>query len=222
MKRVLAASLREVVALSDRMIELSKSGAEVAGGVECGIIFGTLRDCGYKLKRTATQELQKAGLAAGAPHDAADDEKSSAGDPTTSTDTEGENTMESKRAERRKVLIVDDEKDVVTYLKTWFEDHGFLTATAEDGVQAMARLSEDRPALITLDMSMPEKSGVRVYREIKEATAFQDIPVIIITGIGEPMRNFLDRTKQVPAPDGFIAKPIELNDLASLVKQLVN
>ena len=43
-----------------------------------------------------------------------------------------------------------------------------------------------------------------------------------LTAIGEPMKNVLDKTKQVPAPDGFIAKPIELSDLASLVKQIVN
>lgn len=217
MKKELSESLRQVVELADQMIDLAKTGSGNAGGVECGIIFGTLRDCGYKLKRTAEQELSKAGLS---PPGQGDDDVAgvAAG---TSGPSEAEPRTEPATKVRKKVLIVDDEKDVVTYLRAWFEDHGFNTSTAEDGVEAMAAISQDRPALITLDMSMPEKSGVRVYREIKEEPSFKDIPVIIITGIGEPMRNFLGRTRQVPEPDGFISKPIELNELATLVKQLV-
>lgn len=213
MKKKLSESLRQVVELADQMIDLAKTGSGAAGGVDCGIIFGTLRDCGYKLKRSAEQELGKAELSA-----RTNGEDSASG---VSTGTSGRTEAEPAVEERKRVLIVDDEKDVVTYLKAWFEDHGFNTSTAEDGVEAMASISEDRPALITLDMSMPEKSGVRVYREIKEEPSFKDIPVIIITGIGEPMRSFLGRTRQVPEPDGFISKPIELNELATLVKQLV-
>jgi CheY-like chemotaxis protein len=214
MKPELIASLRKVIELSEQMIELSKTGAEAACGVECGIIFGTLRDCGYKLKRAAARELEGA-------HPSSDDATSDQNAHAPSSPGNDDTSHHRAREQQRKVLIVDDEKDVVTYLKAWFQDHGFLTSTAEDGVEAMARLAEDRPSLITLDMSMPEKSGVRVYREIKQSAEYKGIPVIIITAIGEPMRSFLDRTKQVPAPDGFIAKPIELDTLAALVKQLV-
>ena len=68
---------------------------------------------------------------------------------------------------------------------------------------------------------MPEKSGVKAYREIKESPKLKAIPVIIITGLGKPMERFLDRTRQVPSPEGFVAKPIELTELAQLVNKLV-
>jgi CheY-like chemotaxis protein len=129
----------------------------------------------------------------------------------------------------KKILVVDDEPDVVTYLTSLFEDNGYAVVTADDGVEAMAKTKAEKPDLITLDISMPEKSGLRFYREIREDPALKSIPIVIVTGVestqdagtGDDFKRFLSKRKSVPPPDAFIQKPVEEAELLGAVKKLV-
>jgi len=120
----------------------------------------------------------------------------------------------------KKILIIDDEPDVLAYLSTLLEDHGYATTTAKNGVEALAKVKAVRPDLITLDVSMPEKSGVKFYREMKEAGEYQKIPIIIVTGISDDFKNFISTRKQVPPPEGYLSKPINQDEMLGLVKKL--
>ncbi len=125
------------------------------------------------------------------------------------------------------VLVVDDEPDVVTYITTLLKDNGYETASASNGVEAIAKIKETRPALITLDMSMPEKSGVKVYREVKGSSGTTDIPILVVTGVtgfggkSEDFEKFLGSRKQIPPPNGFIAKPIDPKEFIKTVQDLI-
>jgi len=128
---------------------------------------------------------------------------------------------------KKLILVVDDDPDVVTYITALLIDNGYETALAEDGVEAMAKIRANKPALITLDISMPEKSGVKVYREVKENSDLADIPVLVVTGVtgfggkSEEFEKFLGTRRQVPPPDGFIPKPIKQEELLEKVKALI-
>jgi len=91
------------------------------------------------------------------------------------------------------ILVVDDEPDVITYLTTLLEDNGYATDSAVNGTEAMAKLRQLKPDLITLDISIPEKSGVRVYREMKEDPDLAHIPVLVITAEGKDAQRAVDR-----------------------------
>lgn len=119
------------------------------------------------------------------------------------------------------ILVVDDEPDTRTYLTTVLEDNGFATVAAADGVEAMAKIEESRPDLIALDISMPEKSGVSVYRSLKEDDGLKSIPVIIITGVSDDFEKFISTRRQVPAPEGYISKPVDVEQLLSKVGELL-
>ncbi len=121
--------------------------------------------------------------------------------------------------EKRTVLIVDDEPDVCAYLSALLEDNGFRTVLAKDGEEAMAAVKRGAPDLITLDISMPEKSGVRFYREIRESEAWKKIPVVIVTGVSGDFERFISTRRQVPPPDGYMQKPIDPKQMLELVKQ---
>jgi CheY-like chemotaxis protein len=123
-------------------------------------------------------------------------------------------------ASAKKILIVDDEPDVLAYLSTLLADHGYTIATAKDGVEALAKVKAIRPDLITLDISMPEKSGVKFYREMKEDASYRQIPIIIVTGISDDFKNFISTRKQVPPPEGYLGKPINQDEMLGLVKKL--
>jgi CheY-like chemotaxis protein len=120
----------------------------------------------------------------------------------------------------RKILIVDDEPDVVTYLETFFSDNGFVTVAAADGKEGFARAKAERPDLITLDISMPEESGVKMYRQLQDEPTTKDIPVIIVTGISADFERFIRSRKQVREPDGYFEKPIDKEALLAKIQEI--
>jgi len=122
---------------------------------------------------------------------------------------------------KKTVLIIDDEPDTLTYFSNLLEDNGFATVTAENGAEAIARVKESTPDLITLDITMPETSGVRCYRELREHEAWRNIPVIMVTGIAEDFRTFISSRKHVPPPDGYLSKPIDEEEFLGMVRRLL-
>ncbi len=126
---------------------------------------------------------------------------------------------------RKRVLVVDDEPDVCIYLSRILQENGFSVTRAADGEQALQAVEKERPDLITLDLSMPETSGVKFYRTIKSRPDLRTIPVIFVTGITGPggprdTERFYSTRQQVPPPDGFIAKPIDPQELLELARKL--
>jgi CheY-like chemotaxis protein len=129
--------------------------------------------------------------------------------------------------EKKLILVVDDEPDERSYLATLFEDNGYATASADDGNEALAKVKENKPDLITLDISMPEKSGIKFYRELKEDPELSGIPVVVVTGVAgmgrrpEDFERFLASRKHLAPPDGFIAKPVDRDQLLESIGQLL-
>ncbi len=123
--------------------------------------------------------------------------------------------------EKKRILVVDDEPDVRTYLCTLLEDNGYETSRAVNGIDAVELAKSCRPDLITLDMSMPQQSGVRTVRDLKSDPGLSSIPIIIVTGIGESMNTFIQKIPHFPRPEGFIAKPIDQGEFLGLVKKLL-
>jgi len=74
----------------------------------------------------------------------------------------------------KSILIVDDEIDVVDYLKLFFEDKSYDTFSASNGQEALEILKKHKPDLITMDISMPKKSGVKLYEELKKTPSLSD------------------------------------------------
>ncbi len=122
---------------------------------------------------------------------------------------------------KKTVLVVDDEPDVLEYLSTLLQDNGYQTVTAKDGADALNKVKAGAPDLITLDITMPEKSGVRFYRDMKESEQYKNIPIIIVTGVTGDFEKFISTRSQVPAPDGYLAKPIDRDTILELVKKLI-
>lgn len=123
-------------------------------------------------------------------------------------------------SDKKKVLVVDDEPDVQTFLSALFQDNGFDVVVAENGLDAWKKVEAEKPDLITLDMTMPEQTGVRTFRDLKAHEVYKSIPIIIVTGIGEPMNNFLSRMRNSPQPEGFLSKPIDKKELLDLATKL--
>jgi CheY-like chemotaxis protein len=121
----------------------------------------------------------------------------------------------------KKILVVDDEPDVVTYLSTVLKDAGYETMEASNGEEAMEKIRLTRPDLITLDITMPEMTGVKTYRTLKEDAKLCTIPVIIVTGVTPEFKQFISSRTQVPPPEGYLEKPVKPTELMDEVRRLL-
>ena len=121
----------------------------------------------------------------------------------------------------KKILIIDDEADLITYLTTFFNDNGFETISANNGKEGVQKAIEEKPDIITLDISMPEESGVRALRDLQENQVTKNIPVIIVTGVSIDFKRFIETRKQVHPPEGYFEKPIDRDKLLDRVKELI-
>ena len=119
------------------------------------------------------------------------------------------------------VLVVDDDPDAREFLSTVLQDNGFATTTANDGTEAIAMIEQAPPDLVALDITMPEKSGVAVYRRLKEDDQLKTIPVIVVTGISDDFKKFISSRRQVPPPEGYIGKPVDHEQFVKMVKGLL-
>jgi len=89
---------------------------------------------------------------------------------------------------KNKILIIDDDFSIREFYKTFFMENGFDVITAEDGIVGLEYFKDKKPDIILLDISMPEKNGLDVLREIREID--EEIPVFLLTAYEEHKRNF--------------------------------
>lgn len=119
------------------------------------------------------------------------------------------------------VLVVDDDPDAREFLSTVLQDNGFAVTTANDGTEAIAMIEQAPPDLVALDITMPETSGVAVYRRLKEDEQLKTIPVIVVTGISDDFKKFISSRRQVPPPEGYITKPVDHEQFLKMVRGLL-
>ena len=112
----------------------------------------------------------------------------------------------------KNILVVDDERDVVEFMRDLLEDNGYGVTVAYDGVEAMEKLKSENPDLILLDLQMPEETGTDLYRKLRHRSDLKDIPIIIVSGLAG--RN-IAVTKSVKVID----KPPEEEEILAEVRR---
>lgn len=115
---------------------------------------------------------------------------------------------------KTKILLVDDERDIVEFLQYNLEHEGFEVITAYDGDEAIRKLSEN-PDLIILDIMMPKLNGYEVCRMIRQKDGFAHVPVIFLTAKSSEIDEI---TGLDLGADDFIRKPISPKKLIARVK----
>jgi CheY-like chemotaxis protein len=136
--------------------------------------------------------------------------------------------MAEPESSKKTVLVLDDEPHVVTYLETLLRDNGYETLSASNGKEGMEKVRGEKVDLVCLDISMPEQSGVRFYRNLKDDPKLSAIPVVIVTAVTgyggdpEPFKQFISTRKQVPPPEGFLAKPIDKQEFLNTIRKILS
>ena len=129
---------------------------------------------------------------------------------------EEEKTMTDKQL----ILVVDDDPDLVESVSMKLESENFRVAKAYDGIEAMDRIQEERPALVILDVMMPRKNGYTLCDELKKSEEYKDIVVVLLTAVADAVTstNYTHMDGKNTLADDYIPKPIELDRLMEIVK----
>lgn len=124
---------------------------------------------------------------------------------------------------KKLVLVVDDDPDLVDAVSLKLESLDFRTAKACDGVDAWDKIKAEKPDLMILDVMMPRKDGYQLCKELKANPQYKDITIILLTGVADEVAktSYTHMEGKTTPADDYVAKPIDMDKLMQIVKDNV-
>jgi two-component system alkaline phosphatase synthesis response regulator PhoP len=125
--------------------------------------------------------------------------------------------------EKKRILIVDDDPDLVETVSMMLEARGYAPLPAYGGVEGLEKARGEKPDLIVLDVMMPDKDGYAVCNELKKDPSFNDIPIILLTAIGDHITTttYTLSGGMETLADDFFQKPVDIQALVDRIEQLL-
>jgi DNA-binding response OmpR family regulator len=125
--------------------------------------------------------------------------------------------------EKQYILIVDDDPDFVETVAMLLENRGYEVGKAYDAFEGEAAIKKRRPDVLVLDVMMPKKSGYEFCKELKANKWTQDIPVLLLTAVGEavPTTTYSHYEGMTTEAEDYLAKPVDADTLAEAVERLI-
>lgn len=118
------------------------------------------------------------------------------------------------------VLLVDDDPLIIRVYQKKLTADGYKVNTAADGEEALSRIREEKPDIILLDVMMPKMNGVETLKELKNWESTKEIPVIILTNLGDNPSD-VENAKKIGALDYLVKSQVELKELSARIKEVV-
>jgi len=115
----------------------------------------------------------------------------------------------------KKILIVDDQKEMVEAMKMRFENDGFEVVEAYNGEECIQKAKEELPDLIIMDVAMPGMDGYEAVREMKKEETIKNIPIFMLTG-----KDQMEDIFRMEGVQEYIVKPFDYEVLTGLIKKL--
>ena len=121
------------------------------------------------------------------------------------------------------VLIVDDDPDLVETVAMMLESKGYQVGKAYDGIEGEEAIKKRRPDVLVLDVMMPRKNGYQLCKELKSNNWTKDIPVIMLTAVGDavPTTTYSHAEGMAMEAEDFIPKPVDAASLVEAVERLM-
>jgi DNA-binding response OmpR family regulator len=120
--------------------------------------------------------------------------------------------------DQKKILVVEDEQDILQLVKLYLEKEGFRTATAMNGTEALKKVKEEKPALIVLDLMLPEIDGLEVCKRLRSVPDTALLPIIMLTAKAEESDTVIGLEL---GADDYVTKPFSPKALVARVKALL-
>ena len=145
----------------------------------------------------------------------------------------------------KQVLVIDDDENIQKFISVLLSENGYDPVTASDGSEGLQMVLQAKPDLIILDVMMPKKTGLTLFRQLKRDEQYKDIPILMLTGVTgviEEMESHKDETFEHPfdslrealkksirqlrdeglvKPEMFVDKPVDPDSFVERVRQLI-
>ena len=145
----------------------------------------------------------------------------------------------------KKILLIDDDPNVVRFLSTLLEDNGYETQSAPDGSAGYEMLQEATPDLVILDVMMPKKTGFTLFKQLRRDEQYEGLPVLMLTGVAKSLRELDEesgdtfqrpydnlrealrgtisemRGEGLSTPDMLMDKPVDPESFIARVRELI-
>jgi twitching motility two-component system response regulator PilH len=126
----------------------------------------------------------------------------------------------------RRVLIVEDDPDIVEYLSSFLEDEGYEVKSASRCSTAHEVMDEFHPEVILIDALLPGKSGLELLVSLRRDPQWRDLPMVVVTGndtlLEDDCQSYLGAHEGVRGPDGVLGKPVDQETLLEVLNTLLN
>ena len=124
---------------------------------------------------------------------------------------------------KKRILVVDDEPDFASIVQGNLEKEGFEVEVAYDGVEGLEKVKANPPDVVVLDVMMPEKDGYEMCKEVKADERFADIPVIMLTAVGDHVTStrYSHADGRSMEAEDYLAKPASAEEITASVKRLL-
>ena len=143
------------------------------------------------------------------------------------------------------ILVIDDDENIRRFISLLLSENGYEAVTASDGAEGLQMVTQAKPDLIVLDVMMPKKTGLTLFKQLKRDEQYKDIPILMLTGVTgviEEMETHKDETFEHPfdnlrealkksirelrdeglvKPEMFVDKPVDPDSFVERVRQLI-
>ncbi len=127
---------------------------------------------------------------------------------------------------KKRIMVIDDEPDIRLYLGAAVEDAGYESVAYEGG-PILQEVEARRPDLIVLDIMMPGRSGMSMYRALRTSPEFKKIPVVVVTGMSNEKEFSADMFRRlvpdpsIQPPEAFLEKPVAVAAFERVIRTLL-
>ena len=123
----------------------------------------------------------------------------------------------------KKILIVDDDPDLVEAVSTILESKGYEVSAAYGGIEGLEKAKTENPDLIVLDVMMPDKDGYAVCKELKGDPKYRTIPILLLTAVASKITTtrYTQHMGMETEADDYIDKPVEPDELVKRIELLL-
>jgi two-component system phosphate regulon response regulator PhoB len=145
----------------------------------------------------------------------------------------------------KKILAIDDDENIRRFISLLLTENGYDADTACDGAEGLQMVTQAKPDLIVLDVMMPKKTGLTLFKQLKRDDQYKDVPILMLTGVTgviEEMETHKDETFEHPfdnlrealkksirelrdeglvKPEMFVDKPVDPDSFVERVRQLI-
>ncbi|MCP4899103.1 MAG: response regulator [bacterium] len=124
----------------------------------------------------------------------------------------------------KRILIVDDDPDIVEYLGTLLGDHGYIVSSANYASKALAAMEEFEPDAVLIDVLLPGRSGLDLLVNLRRQGRWADVPLVVVTGndqiLQDDCQSYISSHDGVRGPDGVLGKPVDRDALLAILDAL--